>query len=129
MIKMNDKGQVLVAFILMIPIILLIFVAITDIGLSNIEDRRVDNTVKNSVKYGINNLDKENVKDMMKSLIMDNLKNVDTISIDVDIDNNYVKATVNVKYEGLINISDKTIASSYYANINDGNITINKERF
>ena len=126
--RMNNKGQVLVAFILMIPIILLMCVAITDVGLMNIENRRVNNTVRNSVKYGINNLDKTNIKDTMKSLIMDNLKNVDSISIDVDIDNSYAKATVKVKYKGLINITNRDITSSYYANINDGKVTINKER-
>ena len=128
MMKMNNKGQVLVAFILMIPIIILMCVAITDVGLMNIENRRVNNTVRNSVKYGINNLDKTNIKDTMKSLIMDNLKNVDSISIDVDIDNSYAKATVKVKYKGLINITNRDITSSYYANINDGKVTINKER-
>ena len=126
--RMNNKGQVLVAFILMIPIILLMCVAITDVGLMNIESRRVNNTVRNSVKYGINNLDKTNIKDTMKSLIMDNLKNVDSVSIDVDIDNSYAKATVKVKYKGLINITNRDITSSYYANINDGKVTINKER-
>ena len=126
--RMNNKGQVLVAFILMIPIILLMCVAITDVGLMNIEARRVNNTVRNSVKYGINNLDKENIEDTMKSLIMDNLKNVDSISIDVDIDNSYAKVTVKVKYKGLINITNRDITSSYYANINDGKVTINKER-
>ena len=126
--RMNNKGQVLVAFILMIPIILLMCVAITDVGLMNIENRRVNNTVRNSVKYGINNLDKTNIKDTMKSLIMDNLKNVDSISIDVDIDNSYAKATVKVKYKGLINITNRDITSSYYANISDGKVTINKER-
>ena len=126
--RMNNKGQVLVAFILMIPIIILMCVAITDVGLMNIESRRVNNTVRNSVKYGINNLDKTNIKDTMKSLIMDNLKNVDSISIDVDIDNSYAKATVKVKYNGLISVSDKIIISSYYANISDNKVTINKER-
>ena len=126
--RMNNKGQVLVAFILMIPIIILMCVAITDVGLMNIENRRVNNTVRNSVKYGINNLDKTNIKDTMKSLIMDNLKNVDSISIDVDIDNSYAKATVKVKYKGLINITNRDITSSYYANINDGKVSINKER-
>ena len=128
MMKMNNKGQVLVAFILMIPIIILIAVAITDVGLMNIEARRVNNTVRNSVKYGINNLDKENIEDTMKSLIMDNLRNVDSISIDVDIDNSYAKATVKVKYKGLINITNRDITSSYYANTSDGKVTINKER-
>ena len=126
--RMNNKGQVLVAFILMIPIILLMCVAITDVGLMNIESRRVNNTVRNSVKYGINNLDKTNIKDTMKSLIMNNLKNVDSISIDVDIDNSYAKATVKVKYKGLINITNRDITSSYYANISDGKVTISKER-
>ena len=62
------------------------------------------------------------------NLIIDNLKNVDSISIDVDIDNSYAKATVKVKYKGLINITNRDITSSYYANINDGKVTINKER-
>ena len=128
MIKMNNKGQVLVAFILMIPIILLLTICIVDIGLESIEARRIDNTVRNSVKYGINNLDKKNVEATMKSLIMDNLKNVDDTIINVDVDNNYVKASVIVKYKGLINITNKTIKSSYYANVNNEKIEINKER-
>ena len=128
MIKMNNKGQVLVAFILMIPIILLLTICIVDIGLESIEARRIDNTVRNSVKYGINNLDKKNVEATMKSLIMDNLKNIDDTIINVDVDNNYVKASVIVKYKGLINITNKTIKSSYYANVNNEKIEINKER-
>lgn len=128
MIKMNNKGQVLVAFILMIPIFILLTIAITDVGLMSIELRRVDNTVRNSVKYGINNLDKDNVEDTMKSLIMDNLKNVDSITIDVDVDNSYVKASVLVKYKGLISITNRDISVSYYANITDDKVLINKER-
>lgn len=128
MIRMNNKGQVLVAFILMIPVLILMSIAIIDVGFINIEYRRVDNTVRNSVKYGINNLDKDNVEDTMRSLIMDNLKNVDSITVDVDIDNNYAKASVLVKYKGLISITNRDITSSYYANINNNKININKER-
>ena len=128
MIKMNNKGQVLVAFILIMPIILLLTICIVDIGLESIEARRIDNTVRNSVKYGINNLDKKNVEATMKSLIMDNLKNIDDTIINVDVDNNYVKASVIVKYKGLINITNRTIKSSYYANVNNEKIEINKER-
>lgn len=128
MTKMNNKGQVLVAFILMIPIILMLTIFIVDVGLQSIEIRRIDNTVRNSVKYGIKNLDKENTEATMKSLIMDNLKNIDDAIITVDIDNNYAKATVTVKYKGLINITNKTIKIGYYASIKDGKIEINKER-
>ena len=53
MMKMNNKGQVLVAFILMIPIIILIAVAITDVGLMNIEARRVNNTVEIVLNMGL----------------------------------------------------------------------------
>lgn len=128
MTKMNNKGQVLVAFILMIPIILMLTICIVDVGLQSIEIRRIDNTVRNSVKYGIKNLDKENTEATMKSLIMDNLRNIDDAIITVDIDNNYVRATVTVKYKGLINITNKTIKLGYYASVKDGKIEINKER-
>lgn len=128
MIKINSKGQVLVTFILMIPIILLFAICIVDVGMQSIEIRRIDNTVRNSVKYGIDNLDKENIEFIMKSLIQDNLKNIDNALITVDVDNNYARATVVVKYKGLINITDKTIKSSYYASIKDDKIEINKER-
>ena len=128
MIKMNKKGQVLVAFILMIPIILMLSICIVDVGFQSIEIRRIDNTVRNSVKYGIKNLDKENTESIMKSLIMDNLRNIDDAIITVDVDNNYAKATVTVKYKGLINITNKTIKLGYYAKIKDDKIEINKER-
>ena len=54
---LNNKGQTLVLFVILIPIILILVGFITDIGLLALEKVKVDNTIKDVLK---NSYGKEN---------------------------------------------------------------------
>ena len=47
----NKNGQVLVAFMLMLPLILLFLGLIIDIGLVFIEKRKIENNIKSVISY------------------------------------------------------------------------------
>ena len=68
---MNNKGQVLVIFILFIPIFVLAFTLIVDIGNMYIEKRSITNNLKYAVEYSKkNNVDVDEI--LNKNL--DNIK-------------------------------------------------------
>lgn len=54
---MNHKGQVLVLFMLLLPLIFMVLALIIDTGLLYMEKRHVDLVIKDVVEYGIKNID------------------------------------------------------------------------
>ena len=57
MLKINNKGQSLVLFIVIIPIILLVFVLVYDIGTAIYEKNRLSNTSYMVIDYALDNND------------------------------------------------------------------------
>jgi len=53
---MNSKGQVLVLFMLLLPLVFMMLALIIDTGLLYIEKRHVDLVVKDTTEYGIKNI-------------------------------------------------------------------------
>ena len=58
--RLNNKGQSLVMFVLIIPIILLILVLIYDVGNALYEKNRMSNTNYLATNYGLDNIDSIN---------------------------------------------------------------------
>jgi hypothetical protein len=56
MLKINNKGQSLVMFVLIIPIFLLILTLIYDVGNAIYEKDRLSNTNYLTIEYGLYNL-------------------------------------------------------------------------
>ena len=54
--KLNNKGQTLVAFIILIPVLIMIFTLVVDLGLLSIEKRKIDNEIKSTITYGLKNI-------------------------------------------------------------------------
>ena len=57
MLKINNKGQSLVMFVLIIPIFLLILTLVYDVGNAIYEKDRLSNTNYLTIEYGLNNID------------------------------------------------------------------------
>ena len=55
MLKLNNKGQSLVLFIMIIPILLLIMVFVYDMGMLLYEKDRLSNIVNMAIDYGLDN--------------------------------------------------------------------------
>ena len=48
---MNSKGQVLVMFIIILPVLLIIFTLVAELGLSYIEKRNISSNTYDAVEY------------------------------------------------------------------------------
>ena len=94
---MNNKGQVLVLFVILLPILLLIFTFVVDIGLLSIEKRKISNNTYDAVDYYLESLDKEKTIKLLNS-------NLENIKINIEDEDVYVIISVEKNYKGIFNI-------------------------
>lgn len=122
---LNNKGQSLILFIMVLPILLLILIISIDVGRIIVRRQELDNINKIALNYG---LDKQNDPEIQK-IIIDTIKlndnTIDKIEVLIDDDKIYIKLndTLNGLLSKIINISKFEIESSYY-----GYIDNNKKR-
>lgn len=121
----NHNGQVLIAFVLILPILLMCVGFVIDTGLLYIEKRKLDNVVKDTVEYGINHIDTVTKENLTKMLY----KNIDELSV-VNIDMTDVKLEVQASYHyksifaSLFEKNDYEISSHYKGIKTNNNIKI-----
>lgn len=125
----NNRGQVLILFVLMIPVFLLLLAIVIDLGLLYYEDKRLENTVKESVLYGLKHQSDVDVQERIRNLVN---KNIDSIKdITVYQEENYIQVTVIENYKGLFTYLFKNniyeIENTYYGYLSEGEFVINKE--
>ncbi len=112
--RLNNKGQALVMFVLIIPIILLILVLIYDVGNALYEKNRMSNTNYLATEYALDNIGSVNESDVIRYIQKnnDNLNN-----INVTINDNEVKIYTEKKIKGLFgknfDIDITTVKSEY----------------
>lgn len=82
--KMNNSGQTLVTFVLTIPIVVLIFMMIYDIGSMVLLKSELNNINYIAVDYGLSNINEEDISSKIKALIVKNKDNIESISIKVE---------------------------------------------
>lgn len=125
----NNKGQVLVMFVLLIPLIFLLFGIVVDIGLSYTEKRKLDNTTKMTLEYGLENIEKENIKIEMSKLLTKNIENIDEVNIHVE--ENLIRINTSSHYDSIFSTvfgKEKYQITSKYKGYNEnGVITVIKE--
>ena len=83
MLKINNKGQSLVMFVLIIPIYLLILTLVYDVGNAIYEKDRLSNTNYLTIEYGLNNIDTVTENDL-KNLIEQNTSNLKYIYVTIE---------------------------------------------
>ena len=121
----RSKGQVLIAFILLMPIVLLIFSLIIDLGLFSIEKRKIENTVKDTLVYGLNHIEDEDVTNYMKSLLLKNIDDISDENINIKKENDNISIKVVKKYKAKFRISKNlNIESSFTGTKKGDNIKI-----
>ncbi len=123
---MNNKGQTLVTFIILIPLVFLLLGLIYDIGVLVVEKKKIENSIKEIMEYSLNNIDDSSLSDKINFNLKKNLKD---INITTSINNNIIK--INVKKEIktiLIKVISKTkLDITYKGEIKDNKIIITKE--
>ena len=138
----NNRGQSLVLFILVLPLLLFILILIVDVGRAMLLKNELDSINMIVLDYGLdemcdidnksnvdgnllnNNVD--DIKNRIKNIIMLNKDDIDTIKIDIVDNKIYVLLEDNVKglFSKLIDISIFNVKSSYvgYIDNNDKRI-------
>ena len=116
---MNKKGQVLIAFLLILPVIITLIALLYDIGLIGLTKKNMTDTLKTSIYYGLEHIDEEDVSEKIEYLLNKNIKNIFKreveikdrtikISLIVDVDGNFKNLfkqniyRIDLKYYGYI---------------------------
>ena len=80
----NNKGQSLVMFVLILPIILMILVMVVDIGKMMLLRSSLNNINYIAMDYGLDNLDRENIVGDIEEVIYKNKSDIDSVSVLID---------------------------------------------
>ena len=127
MIRLNNKGQSLVMFIIFMPVLLLMLTLVYDIGNGLYEKEKISNVNYMAVSYGLDNIDKVEEQDLI-DIIMKNTDNLDNISVNVENDTIDIKIDKDIKgiIGGTFNVSLIEVRSEYTGKIIDGNKNIER---
>lgn len=107
--KMNNKGQVLVIFVILLPIFLLILGFVIDYGFLSLEKKHIEENTYDAAIYYLENIDDSNVYNKTLYLLQSNVKDA---NISLKEENGFVEIKVEKKYNGL------------YSSLYDNNIKI-----
>ena len=111
----NNKGQSLVLFVLIIPLLLLLFVLAYDIGNMVLTRRTLDNINQIAINYGLSHMESDSLEDKIKEIINKNDNKIEVLDYKV-IDNTiYLKTEKSYKgiFLGLLKTKISKVESSY----------------
>ncbi len=113
--RLNHRGQTLVFFVLLLPVLLLVLGFLIDIGNLHIQKRKVDHAITNALEYGIEHRDDLTLETDIRKLLILNLKTVDQLNIIITED--YITISITKKIEPIF---------PFLYSKEDTNITIQK---
>lgn len=110
---MNSKGQTLVIFVIILPILLVMLTLIIDLGFMYIEKRNIENNVYDSVEYYLENINDNNINNKVNKLLNKNIKDIDKLIINDETD--YVEIKVSKVRKSIYSIitNDTEIGVKY----------------
>lgn len=122
---MNNKGQSLVAFILLLPVIFVFVTGIWEIGNISYINSKTDEEIKSILKYGLKHIEEENVQEKITTLLD---KNVEA-SKEIIVEENKIVIKTNYEYQNLYSkyIKPIEIKKTYIGKKENDKIIIEKE--
>ena len=66
--KLNNKGQVLVVFVLLLPIFFIILAALVELGDLLVYQNKLESNAKDIITYGVKNLDDADLEEKIQTL-------------------------------------------------------------
>lgn len=112
--KLNNRGQALVTFVILIPIVFMVMAIIIDIGLMGYQKRKITNTIKSDIKCALN---KDLNEKELKELIDEDIK-YEKININID---EGVSIELKYKYNMIFSFVKKNELNIKYLGFKDGN--------
>lgn len=119
--NLDNKGQSLIAFILLLPVMLVFITGLWEVGQLEVTKNKYESEIKDTIKYGLKHIKDENIGEKLEIILNRNLKGQKEISID----ENQIK--IRYEYDSkLFNKKEKT-KITYIGHIENNNMIIEKE--
>lgn len=121
MFSLNNKGQTLILFVLMIPVLLFVMILVIDMGNLMVEKQKLNNINYIMIDYGLSNLTKEDLEEYIYNYLKLNDEKIDKIKVsktDNDITINLSKKESSMLGH-ILNLKEVEIISSYKGSIVD----------
>lgn len=83
-LSLNNKGQSLVIFVALLPILLLIIAFIFELGNLSTIKNKYENEIKSTIEYGLNNQNDENLQNKLLRLLNENIEGNKEVQVDKD---------------------------------------------
>ena len=124
---MNKKGQVLVVFLILLPILLLLVGLIIDVGLAYNEKRKMNHVIEDTISYALDHITEEQdtLKINMNYFLKENLKDLDTIKIEIK--NETIIIEIKKRMDTIFLPKDYQIKSSYEGSFVNGKKRIKRK--
>ena len=90
---MNNKGQSLVSFVLIVPVVLLILYMVYEVGQMSLLKNELDDINYLAMDYAIDNITDADLENKIKDLIIKNKDSIDDINVLLENDKIYIKLT------------------------------------
>lgn len=118
---MNRKGQVLVMFIILLPIFFIIMTLLIDIGNLILTNNEINDVSYMVLEHCLNHLDEEDIVDTSKELLKLNNKELNIESFKIENNKVYLNVSYQVKgiISNIVNIKLFDINNKYEAYIKD----------
>ncbi|MDD2469920.1 MAG: pilus assembly protein [Bacilli bacterium] len=125
---MNRKGQILIFFVILIPLFAFIAALVIDMGYSYYQSNKLHHLNNMVLKYGLNHINDVNVKSEMISLLYKNDSKIDSYEIIIEGNKITLKIdkTVESVFGKMIKMDFYYISSKYIGYINGNKIIIEK---
>ena len=119
---MNRKGQVLVMFIILLPIFFIVMTLLVDIGNLILTNNEINDVSYIVLEHCLDHLDEEDIIDTSKELLKLNNKELNIESFKIENNKVYLNVSYQVKgiISNIINIKLFDINNKYEAYIKDG---------
>ena len=126
---MNNKGQSLISFVLIIPIILMILFMVYDIGNMVLLREKLDNVNYLVIDYGLDKLDDDNLSKKLNDMLKKNSS--DTINIAISISDGKIDILLEDRIENKLSLINKfrvfSVKSHYIGYIENDKKIIRKD--
>lgn len=124
---MNNKGQVLITFVITLPILIMVFAIVVDLGLLLTETEKVRSTIKETIEYGLNS-NNEDKQIIMEDMIKINLKDINKYEV---LNNEQITISVSKTYKSIFGKTFKKAKYNYtisYIGYKENNQNVIKEK-
>ena len=125
---LNNKGQTLIIFVILLPIIMLIFAFMIDVSFMYMENNKLNNINKLVINYGLDNMDEEDLNLKIIELINKNDKEININQITIKDDEIYSDLSKDTKstFGKIIGINKYKVISKYKGIIKENKKEITK---